>query len=301
MTRASRENLKGWGVLTPIFLYFTLFTVVPVVIMLVMSFTNYGEEIRAGQFAVSFVGFKNYIDIFRYSEYLMSFVYTIIVAVGVVAVGMFCGFFIAVFLKSIHHLRALFRVVWYVPALLSAAVMSQFVNTLIEFEGVVNRIIELFGGTAIQFSNSVFWMYFWIIAIVSWQGIGGTALLFLAGLNSISNDVYEAASIDGVNGAQKLWFITLPLLKPMTGFILITGFMGAFNIFEPVMLVSHGGPDNSTKVILYRLYDEAFINSKYGFTCALSFITMILIMILTLVNLKISDSDIYKMGGKKNA
>ena len=301
MKKSSRENLKGWGILTPVFVYFALFTVVPICMMLFMSFTSYGEVMSAGSFVTKFVGFKNYADIFRHKEYLFSYLYTFIIAVGVVAVGMFTGFFVALALKSIKFMKGFFRTVWYVPALISAAVMSQFVKILIEPAGIINRFVMWTGRNAIMFDQSTVWMYFWIIAIVSWQGIGGTALLFLAGLNSIGDELYEAADIDGVNPVQKLWYITLPLLKPMTGFILITGFMGAFNIFEPVLLISGGGPHNTTKVILFRLYDEAFQNNKHGFTCALSFITMLIIMALTLFNIRISDSNLYRLGGRKSA
>jgi ABC-type sugar transport system permease subunit len=162
--------------------------------------------------------------------------------------------------------------------------------------------VTALGGNNIVWRDSVFWMYFFIIAIVTWSGIGGTALLFIAGLNGISREIYEAAEIDGVNAFQKILCITLPLLKPMTGFILITGFIGSFNVFEPVMLVSEGGPDSATKVVLYRIYDEAFKNFNQGLSNALSVLVFVLVFILTLFNIRFTDSSIIKMarrGGKQ--
>ena len=295
MTKSARDNVKGWAVMTPILLYFSLFTIVPIVILFVMSFSNYGEKIVAGKFVSEWVGFKNYADVFRYPEYFKSILITFTIAVGVVVAGMFFGFLAAVAMKSISKGSTFFRMIWYIPGLLSGAIVSEFFNVMLANDGTINRILEALGQEMIFWKLSTGWMYFWIIFIVTWGGTGGTAMYFLAGLNGIDKSVYEAAELDGVNRRQKLAYITLPLLRPMLGYILITGFIGAFNIFEPVLLISNGGPDQSTKVILYRLYDEAFKNFKYGFSCALSVIVMFIVLILTFFNIKVSDSGILKV------
>lgn len=295
MKRSVRENVRGWCVMAPILVYFAVFTIIPIFILFFLSFSNYGQVITNGKFTLQWVGFKNYKDIFVYAEYFKSILITFGIALGVVVCGMTFGLLVAVGLKKIGRLKGFFRTIWYIPALLSSAIVSQFFAILLQNDGIMNAILQALGKNPIYWKLSTGWMWFWIIFIVTWGGTGGTALYFLAGLNGIDNEIYEAASIDGAKGFSKFYYITLPLLKPMTGYILITGFIGAFNIFEPVMLLSQGGPDGSTKVILYRLYDEAFINRKYGFTCALSVIVMFIIMILTFINIKISDSNIYKV------
>lgn len=298
MNKRQRDNIKGWAVMTPILIYFALFTVVPIVILFVMSFTNYGETIKAGKFVSEWVGWKNYADVFRYPEYFRSIFITFAIAVGVVAAGMTFGFLASLAMKAIVKGSTFFRMIWYIPGLLSGAIVSEFFNMMLANDGTINRIIESLGGQMIAWKLSTGWMYFWIIFIVTWGGTGGTAMYFLAGLNGIDKEIYEAAYLDGVNKRQKMWYITLPLLRPMLGYILITGFIGAFNIFEPVLLISNGGPDQSTKVVLYRLYDEAFKNFKYGFSCALSVIVMIIVLALTFINIRISDSGILKVEEK---
>lgn len=293
-----KESIKGLSVVIPMVLYYLLFTIVPLGMMVGYSMTNY-NVIKNQK---DFIGLKNFVNMFNlkdYPEYFTSIGITILIAVLVVAVGMFLGFVLALMMTKVLRCKSLFRILWYIPALLPMAVVSRFLTTLLGSNGSLNRLFELFGGSGvIDWYASTFWMYFWIIAIITWKGLGSTALLFVAGINGVSKDVYEAADIDGATGLTKVFRITIPMIRPMLGFILITGFIGAFNLFEPVMLISGGGPEETTKVIMYRIYDEAFKNNNLGFASAISLVVFVVVLLLTFINIKISDDSILKMEDK---
>ena len=284
------EKVLGLAITVPMAVYLLIFLLVPLLMLFYYSFTDYSVI-----WDTSWVGFQNYIDIFRYPEYVRSFLITLLLAVILTSVGLITGLLIAVFMNALHRGKDFVRVIWYIPSLLSMAIVSQFMNMFLSPDAGLNNIIEALGGDAVIWQDSTFWMMFWITVLLTWKGLGSTVILFIAGLNSISADVYEAGKIDGVNRIQEFFFITMPLIRPMFGFILITGFMGAMNTFEPVMLISKGGPDRSTRVILYCIYDEAFANFKYGFSCALSVIVAFLTFGLTLLNIRFTDNSIFKV------
>ncbi len=287
--RAVREAAAGLAVVVPIFIYTLLFTVAPLIMLVRYSMTDYGVSATP-----QFTGLENFITIFRTEKYYSNFLSTFVIAVFVTGLGLVLGFLLGVLLNSMGKGKGFTRTLWYIPGLISMAIISQFINFMIAPAGALNRLLESMGSDPVLWTRSVFWMYFFIIGTVVWRGLGGTAILFIAGLNSIDPVIYEAARIDGAGRVRTLFAITLPLIRPMLGFILITGFINAMGIFEPVMLISRGGPDSATKVILYAIYDDAFANSKFGLSCALSLIVTAVTMLLSLVNIAISDKSIFK-------
>ena len=142
---------------------------------------------------------------------------------------------------------------------------------------------------SVAWKLSTFWMYFWIIFICVWKGLGATVILLVAGLNAIPPELYEAAELDGAGPVSKFFKITLPQLRPMLVFVMITSIIGAFNIFEPVQLISQGGPDGSTKVILYQIYNEAFQNGNNGMGSAIAVVVLLLLMGLTALNMRFGE------------
>lgn len=289
MKRAVRENIKGLGVVLPVIVYYALFTLVPVFMMVWYAFRDYSIRLNKDQF----IGLENFSIIFSDSRYLMSIVWTMIIAVFVVAIGMVFGFLLAYLLNKLSYGKGFLRTLWYVPALVSLAIISTLLNILLGTYGSFNNLLESMGLPYQNWYDSVFWMYFWIIIVVSWKGLGGTALYFIAGLNGIDKSVLEAADIDGCHGFKRVWYITLPMMRPMLGYILITGFIGAFNIFEPVQIISGGRPEQ-TKVILYRIYDEAFANGELGLASAISIVVFIVVFLMTLINMKVTDDSMFR-------
>ncbi|MBQ7163709.1 MAG: sugar ABC transporter permease [Clostridia bacterium] len=291
MTREKREAAHGLALITPIMISFTVFTVVPLAMLFWYSFRNYNILKNTDVWN----GFTNYVRIFTRKEYLSSLGTTILMAVILTAVSVSVSFLVGLGCTKVRKHQGLLRTIWYIPSIIPIYVITAILNNMLANDGTINKILALFGAEGVKWYRSTFWMYFWIIFITSWRGIGGTSLLFIAALGSVDKNVYEAADLDGATGIKRIWYITIPLIKPMFSFILINAFIGACQIFEPVLFISEGGPDQSTKVILYRIYDEAFLNGKMGFACAMSVVVTIFIMIFSIAGMIISDSDMLKI------
>lgn len=126
---------------------------------------------------------------------------------------------------------------------------------------------------------------FAVIVMSIWQGLGYNIVIFLAGLQSISPDLYEAAAIDGASGIRKFWYITLPLLSPVTFLVLVLSVIGAFQVFATPFVMTAGGPANATVTVVMQLYKEAFQFQRMGLASAMAYVLFVIIVGLTLVNL----------------
>lgn len=280
-----RENLRGWGIVGPIILYLVIFTFIPFVILFRYSFTQ--DDLFKGTI---FVGFENYKQIFTDPNYYMLFLATILIAVFTIGFSLVFGMLIALGVTGHIRGKGFYRTVYYIPVVVSMAVVAQISNVWLSYNnGTFNNILTALGLEKIAWYKSTFWMYFWIIVICVWKGLGSTVILLIAGLNAIPPEVYEAADLDGANGAERFFKITLPQLRPMLVFVMITSIIGAFNIFEPVQLISQGGPDGTTKVILFQIYNEAFQNGNYGMGSAISVVVLLILMLLTMLNMKFGE------------
>ena len=289
--RAKRDNRFAWAFFIPTSVYMFVFAFLPLLFVLAISLTDWNGMSFSD---ITFLGFKNFTTFFTNKAYLQSLTNTIIMGVIILVLTMVVGFFLAILLNGNLWCKSFHRVAWYIPGILSFAVISQLFSSMLLPDGIINVILYYgFKIEPIAWKASTFWMFFWIIMITVWRGLGGTVLLYLAGLTGISPELYEAAQVEGCNRWQKMVYITLPMLKPMIGFILITSMINMFNIFEPVLLISEGGPEGSTKVIMYLIYDEAFGgNNNMGMSCTASTIVLVMVMILTVINLKMTKLNI---------
>jgi ABC-type sugar transport system permease subunit len=154
---------------------------------------------------------------------------------------------------------------------------------------LVKRMMVSFGMEPIIFQQSAIWMSFWLILITVWKGVGGTVIIYLAGLQGIDPTLYEAARVDGASKFRLVWHITLPSIRPITMYITIVGIIASFQIFEPVNLITHGGPTGQTNIILYRIYQDAFQNFSMGMASASSVMVLVVSMLFTIFQYRISQ------------
>lgn len=284
--RAVRENLRGWGVIGPIVLYYAIFGLIPLGMVFYYSMTV--DDIFKG---TEFVGFANFVTIFTDSSYYMLLLSTLLIAVFTIGFSLVFGLLLAKLMTGPIRGKGFYRTVYYMPVVISMAVVAQICNVWLNYnDGSFNNLLTSLGLERIWWEKSTFWMFFWIIVICTWKGLGATVILFVAGLSGISPDIYEAADIDGADKWQKFFKITLPQLRPMMTFVLITSIIGAFNIFEPVQLISKGGPEGTTEVVMFQIYQEAFLNNNYGMGCALSVIVLVILLALTALNMKFGEA-----------
>lgn len=254
------EALLGWGILAPILIYYTIFAAVPVIVNVVVSFAEWN-----GITDIVWVGLNNYLRYFRDPLYQQIFFNTALFTVFSLLISLPLGLVIAVILNQKVFAMGLHRSLWYVPTVTSAAIMSQFVALFVSpYGGILNIILKNFGLDEVIWTINAPAMRTVIIVFSVWKGVGVTMVLYLAALQAIPAELYEAAMVDGADGVRRFWYLTIPLVRPMTLFVVVTGIIGGFQIFEPILLISKGGPFNLTNVIINQIYNDAFKNMDFG-------------------------------------
>ncbi len=287
-----RQALEGWLILTPILAYYSFFFIFPVVGNLYLSFTSWSGV--AG--VPKWVGLAHYKAYFS-GHYLLTIFNTFLFTVTILLSSTTIAFFIAVLLNQKVIGRGLYRALWYIPTLTSAAITAQvFFAFISPYDGVFNAVLKALGQPIVIWTLSPFWMRTFIILFSIWRGVGGPVVLFLAALQGIHPEIYEAAMVDGATSWALLRHITFPLLRPMLVFVLITGTIAGFQIFETAMLISaggqfnvasSGGPRNTTNVMLLQIYKDAFVNYDLGRAAAGSVIMAIILFWFTTTNMRI--------------
>jgi ABC-type sugar transport system permease subunit len=278
-----RHALEAWLILTPILAYYLIFSIAPVVLNISLSFTRWNGISGAPEW----IGVNNYLQYLR-GDYPRIIFNTALFAVSALVLQTTIAFLIAVLLNQKVFGRGLYRALWYIPTLTSAAIMAQVAVIFISpFDGVLNGILKALGQTPVIWTVQGNWMRAFIVAFTIWRGVGSPVVLFLAALQGIHPELYEAAMVDGANGGKLLRYITLPLLRPMILFVLVTGIIGGFQIFEAVMLISKGGPQNMTNVMLLQIYNDAFVNTNLGVASAGAVVMALILLWFSLTGMRL--------------
>lgn len=266
---------------------FTMFLLVPVIAAFILSFTEF-DVISP----MKFVGLDNYVEMVKdpivHQTLLNTFVYTVIT----VPVGMLLSLILSVALDQKIMARRIYRAVYFLPSITSmvaVAVVWQWIYNP-EF-GLLNYVLSVFKIDGPNWLSSSKTSLISIAIVGVWKSMGYNMLLFLAGLQGISNSYYEAAKLDGASPVQEFFYITLPLLRPTTFFIFIMSIIGSFQVFDSVMLMTEGGPGRSSSVLVHYLYQNAFEYFRMGYACALAYLLFFIVLILTLINLKMEKSS----------
>jgi ABC-type sugar transport system permease subunit len=280
-----RHPVIAYTILTPMLIYFVLFTWVPIIVLAVFSFTEWNVV----QWPPKFVGLDNYLQIFTDPYYHNVVRVTLTIGGLTLIINMLLGMSIALLLNEKIKGRGIYRTIWYLPVVISGAVMAQTLAIFLypSESGVFNSLIRLFGQAPVIWTQSTFWMPFWVILFSVWRGVGGVVIFFLAGLQSIDPILYEAARVDGANRRQSFLNVTIPQLAPITLFVFVTQCVGALQLWEAPLVLTFGGPDNSTRTMVYSLYSDAFGNLTMGLATAQSVLLLIVLMALSAFNLRV--------------
>jgi ABC-type sugar transport system permease subunit len=278
-----RQPFEAWLILAPILLYYSAFFIFPVAANLYVSFTSWSGVYESPRW----VGLANYLTYLN-PPYPLILFNTLLFAVVILVVQTSLAFLIALLLNEKVMGRGAYRAAFYIPTLTSAAITAQvFFAFISPYDGIFNAVLKALGQPIVIWTVSPTWMRSFIILYSIWRGLGGPIVLFLAALQGIHREVYEAAMVDGARRWDMLRFITLPLLRPMIIFVLVTGMIASFQIFESVLLISAGGPSNSTNVMLLQIYNDAFVNTRLGLAAAGSMITAIVLLVFSITNMRL--------------
>lgn len=288
--RMSRNKIMFLFTL-PILLMYCLFFVIPMLMGMKNSFTDW-----SGTSSVyNFVGFENYIKIFHDQRFrnalLFNFKYTLLLTIGTLVISLI----IALVLNQKIRFRGFFRSVFFLPAILSLVTVGLIWNEL--FYRVIPMIGEATGWEL--FSSS--WLgspklaMYAILIVNLWQGCATPIVLILAGLQSVPKDLYEAASIDGANALERFRSITIPYLIPVLNMVLVTSVKGGLTTFDYIKAMTDGGPMQSTESVGILIYNNAMQEGKFGYSVAESMILFVIIALVSVVTMRMTDSK--KAGG----
>lgn len=281
----NKNSISAYFYILPAMLVFTVFLFYPFIKTIYLSFfktNNRGE-------AKLFVGLGNYIELLSSPSFQNSIKVTVIFMLIVVAGSMALGLLTAMLCnKAFPGIRA-FSVAYALPmAIASSSASLVFKIMLQPTVGIVNKILQ----TQINWTTDPRFALICVAVLTAWLNSGINFLYFSAGLSSIDETIYERASVDGANGFQKFFRLTLPGLGPILFYTLVVNVIQAFQSFGQIKILTQGGPSESTNVIVYSIYRDAFFNYRFGSASAQSIILFVIIMCLTLVMFKIEKKGV---------
>ncbi|ACJ75517.1 inner membrane protein [Thermosipho africanus TCF52B] len=290
LKRKTRYNVETFLLLLPFLILFAVFGVFPIAYSFFMSFTDYSA--LSPNF--NFVGLKNYIRMFHDEVFLTALKNTVLFVVGTIPFTTVISLLLAVLINSkFLPLKDLFKAGFFLPTVVSMVVISTTWMYLYSADGFFNKMLEFFGMNPIPTS----WLAHTKTALLSimimdvWAAIGYYTILFLAGLQSIPQQLYEAAAIDGASKSKIFFKITLPLLKPTLYFVIALNTIRSFQIFSEIFTMTGGGPMNSTQTIVHYLYIVGFRNFEMGYASAIAYVLVLIIFLVTLVQGKLLRSE----------
>ncbi|MEH6840059.1 sugar ABC transporter permease [Priestia megaterium] len=284
-----RENVVAYTFLGPALLLLLLFLIIPAIMSVYYAFTDYyllTPDTR------KFVGLDNFINLFKDPIFLKSLANTLKFVVWVIPLQIGAALGLALLLNKQRKANTFFKVAYFSPVVMSLVVISVlWLYLLNPNEGIINNVLTYFGVSAQPFLTSPKQAMFTIVFVSAWQGAGFQMLIFLAGLQNIPGDVYEAAQLDGMNKWQRFIYITLPLLKPTSIFIFITTLIGAFKLLVQPMVMTQGGPVNSTMTVVYYIYQTGFTDRMVGYASSIALLFGTIIGLVTLAQRKLVKEE----------
>ena len=284
-TVEKRNSILGMSFFGPALVLMVLFLFIPMILTLVFSFTDF---FALNPSLTSFVGLDNYVALFRDRLFVQAFGNTILFVIIIVPFQMGLAFGLALFIDKISYCKTYFKISFFVPVVMSLAVVSTLWMQIYNAEGILNTLLGWIGIDPQPFIYSAKQALPSIAFMSIWQGAGYQMLIFLGGLQAISPSLYEAAEIDNASAWAKFRYITLPALKPILIFVFITITIGAFKMVVQPMVMTGGGPSYSTYTLVYDIYQTGTVNWEIGTASAMSIVFAIFVIILTIIQNKIT-------------
>ena len=282
--RKIRNNLIAYSFIAPNFIGFAVLTLVPIIAAVGLSFASWN-----GSTKLEWVGLQNYARLFTDRIFKQSFVNTLIYSAATVPLTIIASLLLAILLNQKIAARNFFRTVSFFPYVASMVAVAAVWNALFDpNKGMVNQMLM---GLSIQnpprWIADPHWAMVDIILFSVWKMMGYYMVIYLAGLQGINPELYEAAGLDGANGWQKFRYVTLPQLSSTTFFVLMMVVIQCFKVYDIVFMITQGGPGTSTYVLVYDIYQVAFKELRYGYASAISMVLFALVLIITILQFHI--------------
>lgn len=288
---AIAEAVAGYFFVLPTLLSFLVFFLGPVIWGLGMAFFQW--DFFA---APKFIGINNFSELARDQLFLVTLKNTVLFAAIATSLNVGLGMLIAIGINSIQWgwLKSILRISYFIPFVISTVVVAMLFGFLLqESNGVVNYYLSRIGIERIPWLTSSTWAFRSVILLDVWKNVGFYILIFLAGLQSIPSELYEASLVDGASRWIRLTRITIPLLTPTLFFSLVIALIGAFQVFDSMYVLTNGGPGDATRTIVMYLFREAFGNFNMGYAATMALVLFIIILLLTVLQLRISKRWVF--------
>ena len=287
-TEARRRAFAAWAFALPFFVLFIVFMAGPVLASLGMSFTDMRSADLRNPFSVNFVGFENYTKLLQDDTFWKAAFNTAYFVLVGVPLTMVLGLAAAVGLNSgINRFRAFFRVGYYLPVVTSIVAIAVVWRFLLQTDrGILNGILDAVGISGPAWLDDPTWAMPSLIVMAAWRNMGLLMVIFLAGLQTIPRELYEAAEMDAAGKWARFRFITLPMLRPTLLFGAVLTGIGYLQFFEEPFVMTQGGPLDSTLSVSYYIYKQ-FGFGNYGFATAISYVLFLAIVVMTAVQFRL--------------
>lgn len=287
MSKMKKNEIKaGYLFLLPAALCLILWTIYPIISSFWYSLTDFDILTKP-----SFIGLQNYLELFNDSDWLYALRQTFLYVLIYVPCMFLISLGAAELVKHIPVWKGFFRTAFFLPVVVSAvaagAIFKLILNTKM---GLINKLLTLGGHIdAINFLGDAGNALFSCVALGIWLGFGYHMIVFLAGLQDIPSEYYEAAAIDGASGVQQFRYITFPALGRTSVFVLTMCFIESFQTYDAIKTLTNGGPNYSTTLVIQRIYIDAFQHYNMGYACAATVVLFLIIFAVTMIQLKFTS------------
>lgn len=287
---ATRNTLIGLSFILPNFLGFFIFILIPVAFSFMLSFSKWD-----GFSAIEFTGLKNFVTIFKDQYFIDALVRTLVFTVITVVLTTVISLGLAILLNKPIRLKGVFRSSIFFPYVASIVAVGVVWNMLFQKDfGPVNELLKFLGVTNLPgWTASSSWSLIAIAIVFVWKNMGYYMIVYLAGLQDIPTELREASMIDGANGFQHFYRIVLPLLAPSTFFVVLMLTINSFKSLDLVMVMTQGGPGQSSTMLASYVYNKAFISENYGVSSAAAIVLFAIVALITIIQFRVEKKSNY--------
>jgi multiple sugar transport system permease protein len=281
----------AWALAAPAATLMLMMLLLPAASVFVVALSDW----QLGNNTIALVGLANFRDLAGDRIFWISLGNTFVYAAVVIPISMVLGLALALLIESKRSGRGTYSAAFFLPYTASLVAMALVWQMLLHPSfGPVNTLLGLFGFQHYDFLHDPAMAIFTLAAIGIWQLAGYTMLLYLAGLRAIPEELYQAAAVDGAVGSwSRFWLVTWPQLGPTTLFVLVITTITAFQVFETVATLTHGGPGHSTEVLLYTIYNEAFANLRTNYAAAMMIVFLVILCGAILLKIRLLDREVH--------
>jgi multiple sugar transport system permease protein/alpha-1,4-digalacturonate transport system permease protein len=284
--QARRTTLIGWSFILPNFLGFLAFTLIPVIAAFALAFMEWNSFSTP-----EWVGLRNFEEMFSSATFWIALTNTVGYTLGHVPLTLGVALMLALLLNRKLKGIGFFRVAIFFPYITSLVAVAVVWNMLFNpTTGPINQLLEGIGiANPPGWTSSSDWAMPAVIITSVWRDMGYYMILYLAGLQAIPSELYEAAEVDGANAWQRFWNVTVPGLRPTTFFVLVMLTVSSFKVFDLIMVMTDGGPGRSTTVLSQLIYQEGISQGNFGYSSAISLVLFLIVLTVTVTQFKLQQ------------